>query len=329
MPNSVSQRELAPLKDFPLESRVGLGLTLGLVVTHGKRLPTPPGSDNSASTVILPTRTTRPSNMPDIGPEDTSMTTGAHPRRFPDDFVWGAATSAYQIEGAAGEDSRGASIWDAFARTPGMIDDGTTGDVSIDHYHRYRDDVRLLKEIGTMAYRFSIAWPRVFPDGTGAPNPNGLAFYDRLVDELLARGIEPYATLYHWDLPQALQERVGGWQSRDTPLAFADYAAHVAEKLSDRVKNFFTINEFYSFVEFGYGTGVNAPGLKLPPARLIQVRHHAVLGHGLATQAIRARAKPGTRVGPVDNITVAVPAIETEDNIAQPRSPRETSTPRT
>jgi beta-glucosidase len=243
------------------------------------------------------------------------MTTGATARRFPKDFVWGAATSAYQVEGAAGEDGRGPSIWDAFARTPGMIDDGTTGDVAIDHYHNYRDDVRLLKAIGTRAYRFSVAWPRVFPDGTGAPNPSGLAFYDRLVDELLASGIEPYATLYHWDLPHALQERVGGWLSHDTPLAFADYAGYVAEKLSDRVRHFFTINEFYSFVEFGYGTGVNAPGLKLPPAQLNQVRHHAVLGHGLATQAIRARAKPGTRVGPVDNITVAVPAIETEEHI--------------
>ncbi|HEX4592526.1 MAG TPA: GH1 family beta-glucosidase [Gemmataceae bacterium] len=241
--------------------------------------------------------------------------TGAQTTRFPDGFVWGAATSAYQIEGATAEDGRGASIWDAFARTPGKIDDGTTGDMAIDHYHRYRDDVRLLKAIGAMAYRFSVAWPRVFPDGTGAPNSKGLAFYDRLVDELLASGIEPYTTLYHWDLPQALQERVGGWLSRETPLAFADYAGYMAEKLSDRVKHFFTINEFYSFVEFGYGSGINAPGLKLPPDRLNQVRHHAVLGHGLATQAIRARAKPGTRVGPVDNITVAVPAIETADHI--------------
>src|SRR5262249_23104204 len=156
---------------------------------------------------------------------------------------------------------------------------------------------------------------RVFPDGTGTPNPKGLDFYNRLIDELLANGIVPFATLYHWDLPQALQDRVGGWESRATPQAFADYAGYVAEKLSDRVTHFFTINEFYSSVEFGYGTGVNAPGLKLPPARLNQVRHHAVLGHGLATQAIRARAKPGTRVGPVDNITLGVPAIETAANI--------------
>jgi beta-glucosidase len=239
----------------------------------------------------------------------------ASARPFPVGFVWGTATSAYQVEGAAREDGRGASIWDTFAHAPGVIEDGANGDVAIDHYHRYREDVGLLKALGAAAYRFSVAWPRVFPDGTGTPNPKGLDFYDRLIDELIASGIEPYATLYHWDLPQALQERVGGWQSRETPLAFADYAGYVAEKLSDRVKYFFTINEFYSFVEFGYGSGVNAPGLRLPPARLSQVRHHAVLGHGLATQAIRARAKPGTRVGPVDNITVAVPAIETPEHV--------------
>jgi beta-glucosidase len=236
-------------------------------------------------------------------------------RPFPDCFLWGAATSAYQIEGAVREDGRGASIWDTFAHTPGNIEDGTNADVAIDHYHRYREDVHLLKALGIAAYRFSVAWPRVFPDGTGSPNPRGLDFYDRLVDELIANGIEPYATLYHWDLPQALQDGVGGWESRDTPQAFADYAGYVAEKLSDRVKHFFTINEFYSFVEFGYGSGVNAPGLKLPSARLNQVRHHAVLGHGLAMQAIRGKAKPGTRVGPVDNLTIGVPAVETAEHI--------------
>ena len=171
--------------------------------------------------------------------------------------------------------------------------------------------------MGTMAYRFSVAWPRVFPDGTGAANPNGLAFYDRLVDELLASGIEPYATLYHWDLPQALHERVGGWRSRDTPLAFAD-AGYVAEKLSDRVSHFFTINEFYSFVEFGYGSGVNAPGLKLPPAQLNQVRHHAVLGHGLATLAVRAAA-PGARVGLVNVLHPTRAGPRTGPRTSRPR----------
>jgi beta-glucosidase len=236
-------------------------------------------------------------------------------RPFPKGFLWGTATSAYQIEGAVHEDGRGPSIWDTFAHTPGKIKDGTNGDVAIDHYHRYREDVQSLKALGTAAYRFSMAWPRVFPDGTGTPNPKGLDFYNKLIDELIANGIEPFATLYHWDLPQALQDRVGGWQSRDTSQAFAEYAGYVAEKLSDRVKHFFTINEFHSFVDLGHGAGLLAPGFKLAPAQLNQVRHHAVLGHGLATQAIRANAKPGTKVGPVDNILTGVPAIETAENI--------------
>ena len=135
---------------------------------------------------------------------------------FPKDFLWGTATSSYQIEGAVDEDGRGKSIWDIFSHTPGKIEDGTTGDRANEHYHRYKDDVRLIRDLGVKAYRFSIAWPRVFPEGTGQPNPKGLDFYNRLVDELLANGVTPYATLYHWDLPQALQDRVGGWQSSDT-----------------------------------------------------------------------------------------------------------------
>lgn len=162
---------------------------------------------------------------------------------FPKDFLWGTATSSYQIEGAVDEDGRGKSIWDIFSHTPGKIEDGSTGDRANEHYHRYKDDVALIKAIGVKAYRFSIAWPRVFPDGAGQPNPKGIDFYDRLVDELLANGITPYATLYHWDLPQTLQDRVGGWQSSDTSKAFADYAAYVAGRLTDRVKNIFTVNE--------------------------------------------------------------------------------------
>jgi beta-glucosidase len=156
----------------------------------------------------------------------------------------------------------------------------------------------------------------VFPTGTGAPNPKGLDFYNALVDELLANGIQPFATLYHWDLPQALQERGGGWESRDTSKAFADYAGYIAGKLTDRVKHIFTINEFGAFVELGYRIGIHAPGVKLPPGRFNQTRHHAVLGHGLAVQAIRANAKPGTKVGLAENLTVCVPVIEDERNIA-------------
>ena len=237
------------------------------------------------------------------------------PAKFPKDFLWGTATSAYQIEGAVNEDGRGRSIWDTFAHTPGRIEDHTTADRANDHYHRYKEDVGLIKSLGVKAYRFSIAWPRVFPDGTGAPNPKGLDFYNRLIDQLLANGIEPYATLYHWDLPQALEDRVGGWRSSDTSKAFADYAGYVAERVSDRVKNIFTLNEAGRFLNFGYGWGIDAPGLKLPTAELNQARHHVVLAHGLAVQAIRAHARAGTKVGPVENIAACVPAFDTPDNV--------------
>jgi beta-glucosidase len=237
------------------------------------------------------------------------------PASFPNGFVWGTATSAYQIEGAVDEDGRGRSIWDTFAHTPGRIADHSNGDRANDHYHRYKQDVRLIKDLGVKAYRFSIAWPRVFPEGTGAPNPKGLDFYDRLVDELLTNAIEPYATLYHWDLPQVLQDRVGGWQSSETSKAFGDYAGYVAARLSDRVKNFFTVNEPGRFVNFGYGWNIDAPGLNLPPAELNQVRHHVALAHGLAVQAIRAKGRAGTRVGPAENIAACLPAIDTPENI--------------
>ena len=237
------------------------------------------------------------------------------PAAFPNGFLWGTATSAYQIEGAVSEDGRGRSIWDTFAHTPGKIEDHSDGDRANDHYHRYKEDVGLIKALGARAYRFSIAWPRVFPDGTGAPNPKGLDFYDRLVDELLANNIEPFATLYHWDLPQALQDKVGGWQSSETSRAFGEYAGHVAERLSDRVKSIFTVNEVGRFVNFGYGWGIDAPGLKLPMAELNQVRHHVALGHGLAVQAIRARGRAGTKVGPAENIAACLPAIDTPENI--------------
>ena len=234
---------------------------------------------------------------------------------FPSDFLWGTATSAFQIEGAVDEDGRGPSIWDRYAAEPGKIADHSNADVANDSYHRYKDDVQLMKALGARAYRFSIAWPRVFPEGTGSPNPKGLDFYNRLLDELLANGIKPFATLYHWDLPQTLQDRFGGWLSRDTAMAFADYAGHVGARLSDRVKHFFTINECARLVELGYGTGLDAPGLKLPQAALNQVRHNVALGHGLAVQAVRAHGRAGTKVGPAENMTICIPAIETSANI--------------
>lgn len=245
--------------------------------------------------------------------------------KFPEGFYWGVATAAYQIEGAPDADGKGKSIWDIFAHTPGKMKNNDTGDVANDHYYRYKEDVALMKEMGVKAYRFSISWPRIFPQGTGEPNLKGLDFYNRLVDELLAAGIEPFATLYHWDLPQALQDQ-GGWQSREIPKAFGDYAGYMAQQLSDRVRYFFTINEFLSFVEMGHrgvevvipgGTGMIglAPGLKLGDAELNQVKHHSVLGHGLAVQAIRAMGKSGTQCGPAENISVAVPVIATPEHI--------------
>ena len=213
------------------------------------------------------------------------------------------------------EDGRGPSIWDSFCRKPEAIADRSNGDIATDHYHRYKEDIQLMKALGTKAYRFSIAWPRVFPEGTGTPNPKGLDFYNRLVDELLANGIQPFATLYHWDLPQALQDRFGGWTSRDTSKAFADYAAHVAARLSDRVKYFFTINECSRHVHLGHGEGADAPGLKLSLSGQKQVRHHIALGHGLAVQAIRAHAKAGSKVGPAENAVSCIPAVETPANI--------------
>src|SRR5215813_14923332 len=181
-----------------------------------------------------------------------SVSENKNERRFPQGFFWGVGTSSYQIEGAWNEDGKGLSIWDTYTHKLGNIKNNDTGDVANDHYHRYREDVALMKDTGANSYRFSIAWPRIFPEGTGKANPKGLDFYSRLVDELKAARIEPFATLYHWDLPQTLQDKSAGWQSKETAKAFADYAGYIAEHLGDRVKHFFTINEFRSFVEAGY-----------------------------------------------------------------------------
>jgi beta-glucosidase len=240
---------------------------------------------------------------------------GSAPRTFPQGFLWGSATASYQVEGAVHEDGRGPSIWDTFSHTPGKTHNGDTGDVADDHYHRYKEDIALMSDLGLTTYRFSIAWPRIFPTGTGARNPKGFDFYDRMLDTLLEAKIAPYCTLYHWDLPQALEDK-GGWQNRDTAKAFAEYAGVVAEHLSDRVKNFMTVNELSSFVNIGYGEGRHAPGLKLDRKGLAQVAHHAVLGHGLAVEAIRAHAKPGVKIGFADNLTAATPVIESAEHIA-------------
>jgi beta-glucosidase len=203
---------------------------------------------------------------------------------LPAGFVLGAATAAYQIEGAAGAGGRGPSIWDTYAHTPGRVLGGDHGDVAIDHYHRYREDVALMAELGLPAYRFSISWPRVQPAGRGAINAEGLAFYDRLVDELLAHGIEPWPTLYHWDLPQPLED-AGGWPERDTAERFADYAIAVHHRLADRVAHWTTLNEPWCSAFLGYGSGVHAPG-RTDGVAAIRAAHHLLLGHGLAAEAI-------------------------------------------
>ena len=231
------------------------------------------------------------------------------PHSFPPGFVWGTATAAYQVEGAVHADGRGPSIWDTFAHTPGKTWHGETADVTDDFYHRYPEDVASMRRLGVRGFRFSIAWTRVFPDGTGAPNPKGLDFYKRLLDSLQSAGIDPYCTLFHWDLPQALQDK-GGWTSRATSQAFADYAGYVAGQLSDRITNWMTINEFDSFIDAGYADGESAPGLRLPRAQVMQARHYAVLAHGLGVQAIRAAAKRPVQVGLAEDVSGAMPAIE-------------------
>ena len=223
---------------------------------------------------------------------------------FPSGFVWGTATASYQIEGAVHEDGRGESIWDRFSHTPGRTLNGDTGDIACDHYHRFREDVSIMRDLGVGAYRFSIAWPRVIPDGTGAINAAGLDFYDRLVDELLEAGITPFPTLYHWDLPQQLEDH-GGWPERPTAFAFADYATVVAERLADRVKDWWTINEPWCVAELGYRSGVHAPGRR-NSAEALAAAHHVLLAHGLALQALRA-VSSDVRIGLVTNVEEHVP----------------------
>jgi beta-glucosidase len=213
---------------------------------------------------------------------------------FPRDFAWGVATAAYQIEGAWNKDGKGESIWDRFAHTAGKIIDGTTGDIACDHYHRYPEDIRLMRDLGIKHYRWSIAWSRVLPEGHGKVNTKGLDYYDRLVDELCAANIESFLTLYHWDLPQALQE-IGGWQNPDVGKYFADYAAMMVQRLGDRVKFWTTFNEPWVIANLGFRTGEMAPGIR-DEKICLQVIHNILVAHGRGVQAIKA-AEPSAKAG--------------------------------
>src|SRR5260221_3287452 len=233
---------------------------------------------------------------------------------FPEGFVWGVAASAYQIEGAAHEDGRGPSVWDVFARKPGAVFEGHTGDVACDHYHRYKEDVALMKALGVTSYRFSVSWPRVLPDGVGAPNPKGIDFYSRLVDELLASGIQPLCTLFHWDLPQALYVR-GGWTNRDSAEWLAAFAMLMADKLSDRVSVWTTYNEPQCFVGLGLLDGTHAPGDKLGLAGYLAAAHNVLRAHGKAVQGLRARAVRPLKVGYGIAAQVTQPATLAKEDI--------------
>ena len=233
--------------------------------------------------------------------------------RFPDGFTWGTATASYQIEGAVTEDGRGPSIWDTFSHTPGRILDGTTGDRACDHYHRVAEDVALMAELGLPAYRFSVAWPRIVPAGAGAVNAAGLDFYSRLVDELLGAGVTPVVTLYHWDLPQALQD-AGGWTNRDTSARFADYAAAVGSALGDRVTTFTTFNEPWCSAYLGYGSGHHAPG-EADNASALAAVHHLNLGHGLAASALRSVLPAAGQVSITLNLAYVQAASERPEDV--------------
>ncbi len=240
--------------------------------------------------------------------------------RFPDGFAWGVAAASAQIEGAAGEGGKGESIWDRFAASPGHVRNGDTPAVACDHYHRSEADADLIRDLGVEHYRLSVAWPRVIPDGSGAINPVGLDFYDRLIDALLARGITPWVTLFHWDLPQALEDQ-GGWTARGTVDAFRGYAEAVVGRLGDRVGRWFTVNEIPCFIGNGYGNGSFAPGRREPARVLNQAYHHAILAHGHAVAVVRERGRAGSVVGLVQNHLPAppIPIAETEADIAAAR----------
>lgn len=237
---------------------------------------------------------------------------------FKEDFVWGVATSSYQIEGAAYEDGKGLSIWDVYCTQPGKVYEGHTGEVACDHYHRYKEDVQLMKEMGIKAYRFSISWPRVLPDGIGKINEAGLDFYDRLVDELVAAGIEPYVTLFHWDFPYELHKK-GGWMNPDSPSWFAEYTKIIIERLSDRVKYFFTFNEPQCFIGCGYSQGKHAPGLKQSVRDTLAMAHNVLLAHGHSVKVMRTYAKSDVKIGFAPTASMNYPCSNKPEDIEAAR----------
>lgn len=237
---------------------------------------------------------------------------------FPPNFTWGVAAAATQVEGAAEADGKGPSIWDVFARRPGAIHNGDTPAVACDHYHRFRSDFALMAQLGYRNYRLSIAWPRLMPEGVGAVNAAGVDFYHRLIDAALAHGITPWVTLFHWDLPQALEDK-GGWPTRQVVDAFADYADLVVKSYGDRVKHWITLNEIAVFTENGYGVGRHAPGRKEKPEVVNQAIHHAVVCHGHGVRAVREHGGKDAKVGLTDNSAVSIPLIETAEDVAAAR----------
>jgi len=234
--------------------------------------------------------------------------------RFPDGFLWGAATAAYQIEGAPDADGKGPSIWDTFSHTPGKVFHGDTGDVACDSYHRYPEDIATLQRLGVGAYRFSLSWPRIQPDGRGAVNPQGIDYYNRLIDGLLEKGITPVVTLYHWDLPQALQDK-GGWATRDIAEIFADFAGRAGEAFGDRVHRWITLNEPWVVAHVGYRDGRHAPGIK-DPEQAVAANHHLLLAHGRAVTALRASSPSPAQVGITLNLAVIRPASPAATDLA-------------
>ncbi len=233
---------------------------------------------------------------------------------FNKDFVWGTATASYQIEGAWNEDGRGESVWDVFSHQDGNVYENHTGDVACDHYHKFKDDVRLMKELGIKAYRFSLSWPRIFPNGTGEINEKGVKFYNDLIDELVKNGIEPYVTLFHWDYPYALYQK-GGWMNDESVEWFANYAGKVSELFSDRVKHFITFNEPQCFIGSGFLEGVHAPGIKAPNKDIFKMCHNVLKAHGAGVIALRKNAAQDIKVGYAPTCTASYPSEETPENI--------------